>query len=102
MTTAISADRFRVGPPSPGRSAMRLVTDRVRSESFWVYTTFTIAQRLSGHEDGRWYFKPLGHEGFRPVSISYPDFEAAVTGLLMTQEFKDLPSDEAKRTPRPH
>lgn len=100
MTTVAGAERFRVGPPSP--SGMRLVTDRIRSESFWVYPPVSPRQQFAGHESGRWYFRPLGNEASAPVSLSYPSFEAAMQGLALTQTFKDLTSEQASTTPRPH
>jgi len=100
VQTVATADRFRVGPASELGS--RAVTDGVRREIWWVYPTFLREQRLSGHEDGMWYFRPMGNCGNFPVSLGYPSFEAALEALRATQEFKDLSSDEAKRTPRPH
>lgn len=100
MTTAVRAERFRVGPAS--RSGMRLVTDRIRSEVYWIYPPVSLRQQLAGHESGRWYFRPLGNEGSAPVSLSYPTFEAALQGLALTQTFKDLTSEQAATSPRPH
>jgi len=100
MAIAIGTDRFRVGPPSP--SGMRLVTDRIRSESFWIYPCLTYLHQLMGHEPGMWYWRPLGDETSRPRSNPYPSEEAVFQALSDTQEFKDLPSDQASRTPRPH
>lgn len=93
------ASRFRIGPPAT--SGTRLVTDRSRSERYWVYRPLTLRQQLSGHEAGRWYFRPLGNDGPSPVSLPYPSAEAAIEGIAAAQAFKDLPCEQAKATPRP-
>src|SRR6185312_12013158 len=75
-TLPTDVDRFRIGAPSS--SGMRLVTDRRRSESFWVYQQMTLRQQLSGHEPGRWYFQAVGVESAAPVSLDYESFESAL------------------------
>lgn len=86
-TSVMAAMRFRIGTPASGGT--RLVTDRDRSESFWIYPALTPLQQMYGHEPHRWYFAPLGYGGNGPVSIPYPSPEAALRGLADTQSFKD-------------